>query len=117
MFAPVRSVMASPCNMGDSVPVSEETSLSDVHALHDMSSMMASATVDYQSAKGQHKCCAESSTDVCANHCDMGVSVSLLIQSTTYAPLFINVAEAENISAAAIVRELTPPSRPPANFS
>ncbi len=116
MFAPVRSVMASPCDMGDSV-LTSETSLSDKHASHDMSSMSVSDSIDSQSEKNLHKCCAETSTDVCISHCDMGISVSLFIQSTTYAPLFINVAEAETISSAPIVRELTPPSRPPENFS
>lgn len=122
MFAPMRSVMAMQqmhCDMDASSSVSE-VSVSENHASHDMSSMSQLAfnqqpTNQQPSEKNQHSCC--SGSDSCSTNCDMGMAVSLLIQATSYAPLFLNVADADNVSSAPIVRELTPPSRPPANFS
>ena len=122
MVAPMRSVMAMQqmhCDMDASSSVSE-VSVSENHAGHDMSSMSPlafnqQATNQQPSEKNQHPCC--SGSDSCSTNCDMGMAVSLLIQTTSYAPLFLNVAEAESVSSAPIVRELTPPSRPPANFS
>ena len=124
MFAPIRSVMAmqlTHCDMDTAVmkistPVSKtDAGPSDIHASHDMSSMPGHNSGHQKSEKNQHPCC--SGAKVCASDCDMGTTVSLFIQKSTYAPLFINVAETENISSEPIVRELTPPSRPPANFS
>ena len=117
MFAPMRSVMAMQqmhCDMDASSSVSE-VSVSENHASHDMSSMSQLAFNQQPSEKNQHSCC--SGSDSCSTNCDMGMAVSLLIQATSYEPLFLNVAEAESVSSAPIVRELTPPSRPPANFS
>lgn len=126
MVAPMRSVMAMQqmhCDMDASSSVSE-VSVSENHASHDMSSMSPlafnqQATNQQPSEKNQHSCCSGSGSgsDSCSTNCDMGMAVSLLIQATSYAPLFLNVAEAEGVSSAPIVRELTPPSRPPANFS
>lgn len=124
MFAPLRSVMAMQlmhCDMdAGTMKISTTVSASnisstDMHASHDMSSMPVHGTDHQKSEKSQHPCC--SGAKVCASDCDMGTTVSLFIQKSTYAPLFINVAEIENISSEPIVRELTPPSRPPANFS
>lgn len=121
MVAPMRSVMAMQqmhCDMDTSS--TSKVSVSENHAAHDMSSMSQlafnqQATNQQPSEKNQHSCC--SGSDSCSTNCDMGMAVSLLIQATSYAPLFLNVAEAESVSSAPIVRELTPPSRPPANFS
>lgn len=119
MFAPLRSVMAmqqSHCDTGDStIEVSTTASVSKMHAMHDMSAMSLPDSSNQNSEQSSHQCCSDGNT--CANDCDMGVAVSLLIQTSIYAPLFINVAEAENISSSPIIRELTPPSRPPAAFS
>ena len=122
MVAPMRSVMAMQqmhCDMDASGSVSA-VSVSENHAGHDMSSMSQlafnqQATNQPPSENKQHPCC--SGSDSCSTNCDMGMAVPLLIQATSYAPLFLNVAEAEGVSSAPIIRELTPPSRPPANFS
>ena len=117
VLAPVRSVMAMQqmnCDMDSSkMPISmamtaSDVSVSKIHASHDMSSMT-------QNDANQHSCCDQG--DSCISNCDMGVSVSLFIQTSAYSPLLLNVAEAENISSAPIIRELTPPSRPPLKLS
>jgi len=124
MFAPVSSPMAmqqSHCDMdADTMSINTASSTlaagsHDMHASHDMSSMTVLDSSHKTPETQQHQCCCDG--NACAGDCDMGMTVSLLIQTATFAPLFINVAEAENVSSAAIVRELTPPSRPPAAFS
>lgn len=124
MFAPLSSPMAmqqSHCDMdADAMSISTASSTlavesHDMHASHDMASMSLPDSNQQKSETSSHQCCYDG--NACAGDCDMGMTVSLLIQTATFAPLFINVEEAENVSSAAIVRELTPPSRPPAAFS
>lgn len=124
MFAPIRSVTATQlmhCDMDASavkistIVSTSNVSSADMHASHDMSSMPMHDSGQQPSDTNQHRCCDGMKT--CAGDCDMGTAVSLLIQTSNYAPLFINVAETEIISSEPIVRELTPPSRPPAKIS
>jgi len=124
IFAPVRSVTAMQlmhCDMDASaMKISATVSTSnvssaDIHASHNMSSMPAHDSSHQQSEKNQHPCC--SGAKICVSDCEMGTSVSLLMQTSNYAPLFINVAETEIISSEPIVRELTPLSRPPVKIS
>jgi len=123
MFAPMRGVMAMQqvhCDMDDeamnvSAIVPVEDGSSAMHASHDMSSMLMHDSSQQQSVNNQHQCCDGMKT--CAGDCDMGTVVSLLVQTSNYAPLFISVADAGNDSSEPIVRELIPPSRPPAKIS
>ncbi len=124
MFTPMRGAMAmqpAHCDMDAGmmkisavIPASENRS-SEKHASHDMSSMSMHDSGHQPSDTNQHRCCDGMKT--CAGDCDMGTAVSLLIQTSSYAPLFISVADAGNDSSEPIVRELIPPSRPPAKIS
>jgi hypothetical protein len=103
MFAPVRGAMALQqvhCNMDDMVMES-----------HDMASMPSTDTKQ----QADRQCCCCDGAD-CASNCDMGMTVSLVIQQTPYIPVFKKVSESITISANILLRELTPPSRPPANL-
>lgn len=124
MLMPVRSAMAMQfvhCDMDASgikistVIAASESSSSGMHASHDMTSMSVHDSSHQPSDTNQHSCCDGMKT--CAGDCDMGTAVSLLIQTSSYAPLLISVAEAGNDSSEPILRELIPPSRPPAKIS
>ena len=124
MLTPMRGAMAMQlvhCDMDagmmkiSAVISASENRSSDIHASHDMSSMPMHDSSHQPSVTNQHRCCDGMKT--CAGDCDMGTAVSLLIQTSSYAPLFVSVAETENVSSQPIVRELIPPSRPPAKLS
>ena len=111
MFAPLRSVMAiqsTHCQMDD-MPVMN--SMVQGQSAQDQSSNHMNH--DQSTAVDQQCCCCD---DACAGSCDMGMSASLVMQSSSYGPVFRNVSESVSISTDILVRELTPPSRPPANL-
>ena len=62
----------------------------------------------------KNNCC---DTDNCASNCDMGMTVSLFIQMSSYSPVFLAVTESAVFSTEVLVRSLAPPSRPPADLS
>jgi len=113
MMAPLRGVMASTpglshCDMAD-MEMTAETMSMQKHAVS------RDAEINKQAATDHQCCCCD---DVaCVSNCDMGMSVSILIQSSHYTPFFINkktlILPASNL----IVRALTPPSRPPVILS
>lgn len=117
MLAPLRSVMAMSSSHCD---------MDDMPATHDMSTMVSgktmvhhnSMTTDTAEINHQCCCCDDGNTNgSCAGNCDMGMSISLLIQESSYTPVFLEVAESNKISPHILVRALTPPSRPPAKLS
>lgn len=62
----------------------------------------------------KNNCC---DTDNCASNCDMGMTVSLFMQTSSYSPVFLAVTESTVLSIEVLVRSQAPPSRPPASLS
>jgi len=122
MFAPLRSVMAmqqSHCDMGSHiVGESAENSavISDHTGSHDM---MAMSMATSSSEQNSHNCCSDKS--ICTNNCDMSrcqisMSVSLLMQESSYIPVFTNISGPVAFDTDLIEREFPPPFRPPLVF-
>ena len=109
MFAPLRGAIADQathCQMGDmsAMEMTHHDQMLQNQAGHQMNHEQVIA-IDQQS------CCCDGD---CASNCDMGMTVSLILQSSAYTPVIKNVSESIRISTDIIVRVLTPPSRPPA---
>jgi hypothetical protein len=113
MLAPFRSVMAisSPhCDMDDAMSASHEVmNMSSGEAMLHQHAVADTTAV-------HHKCCC-CDTGNCAGNCDMGMSVSLVVQESLYAPAIVAVTESVIISSAILIRALTPLTRPPATYS
>lgn len=110
MLAPVRGVFAIPCDMGE-MEVSSGSSMT--HESHDMSAMLSADAM--QMDMGKFNCCDDLSID-CSGGCDLGISVSLVLPEISYAPVYKNSFSLISSSYKTLFRELTPPSRPPANL-
>ena len=80
---------------------------------HDMSAMLSTDTMS--SEMDGHGCCDDLSIN-CSDTCDLGVNVSLVLQETSYAPVYKDSFKSVSLSSKILFRELTPPSRPPANL-
>ncbi len=124
MFAPLRDVMAmqsTHCQMDDMMENMEVSSQHAVMAgMHDMSAMSLadskhhnSHSPENQPIANSHQCCCCDDGANCAGNCDMGMSVSLVMHISSYAPAFIDVTNSILFSSDPLIRELTPPSRPP----
>lgn len=132
MFTPVRSVMAVAqphCDMASMDMDEASTSMSvsastaamqghdmlnmQSHDMHNMSSTDMSALTDH-SATNQQCCCCDNG---CLANCDMGVTASLVLQVSSYSPVFVIASNVISYTSEILVRALTPPSRPPANLS
>jgi hypothetical protein len=61
-----------------------------------------------------YNCCDDISIN-CSTACDLGVGVSLIMQGTSFTPIYKNSFKVISISSKILFRELTPPSRPPEN--
>jgi hypothetical protein len=83
------------------------------HDMHNMSSTDMSALTD-PPATNQPCCCCDND---CLANCDMGVTASLVMQASSYSPVFVKTSNAISYTSEVLVRALTPPSRPPANLS
>ena len=116
MIAPLRAVNAmqtTACDMDDTNAVAGKVMImSDIHASHDMSAMSSDKS---DSETMQHKCCCCDSD--CANACDMNVSSTLLIQVSSYLPVFTKTSNVAVFSPEILSRALPPPSRPPLKLS
>lgn len=113
MLAPVRSVMAmqqSHCDMEDETIMS-----STMPAHHDMSTMASMDMAMNMEQAIEHQCCC-CDGDSCVANCEASITASLVMQPSAYLPALINVSYSEILSSDVINRELTPPSRPPANL-
>ncbi len=62
-----------------------------------------------------HDCCC--CDNGCNSNCDMGTTASLLIQVSSYSPVFIKTDNIFISSPELQLRALTPPSRPPLTLS
>ncbi len=114
MIAPLRGAIAAHCDMAEmdgstanmEMPVFGEMA-------HDMSAMHSTGSMS--SEMNQHSCCDDLSFN-CSDACDLGVNVSLVLQEISYAPVYKASLKSVSLSSKILFRELTPPSRPPANF-
>jgi hypothetical protein len=135
MLAPVRSAMAlqlAPCDMADMDMAYMDMGTSSIsmpasmrgHDMHHMSSHGMSSDQDTSdqtisdktisdNTGAAHRCCC--CDNGCKSNCDMGMSASLIIQSSTYSPVFVKASSFSGFVSATLVRALTPPSRPPAS--
>ena len=119
MIAPLRGVIAVPCDMQEMnassrATVMPGTVMSDsVMPAHDMSAMLS--TDSMSSGMIEHGCCDDSTVN-CSADCDLGINFSLISQETSYSPVFNNSFKSVSFSSKILFRELTPPSRPPANL-
>ena len=109
MFSPLRSVTAAPCDMADM----DDSSHSTVMMTHDMSTMLSADSM-HPEVNG-YNCCDDISIN-CTGGCDLVINASLLMQETLYAPVYTNSFKSLASSSKTLFRELTPPSRPPANL-
>ena len=115
----MRSVMAMPlshCDMANSGTsqnsahnTGSNTLMSDYPAAHDMMSMATSS--NGQNAENSHACCSGKSS--CTDNCDMRISVSLLMQKSSYNPNFTNITRSVVLIPDPVKKEYTPPFRPP----
>ena len=126
MFAPIRSAMAvqqAHCDMDgmnmDEMSMSmsmQDHDMHDMHAMHAMSSTddPADLTTDQRAVSGTQCCCCDYD---CVSNCEIGVSVSLVMQVSLYSPVFVNTSNTDSYISDLLLRALTPPSRPPATIS
>ena len=113
MITPLRSVLAS-------MPALSHCDMADMDmTVKTMSMQMQAVSVDTvinkQAETDNTCCCCDGAT--CASNCDMGMSASILIQSSNYTPVFINTKTLTLSASNLLVRALTPPSRPPVILS
>ena len=120
MFAPIRSAMAvqqahcdmDEMNMGEmSMPMSMQG-----HDMHDMSSAddPIDLKIDEKTVTDTQCCCCGND---CVSNCEIGVSVSLVLQVSLYSPVFANASNIHSYTTDLLLRTLSPPSRPPAIIS
>lgn len=129
MLTPFRGVIAMSDSHCDMEEMQSASSHDEMAGTHDMSMMASTVSMHQhnppqydqvaveQAVKKHQCCCCDNDGSSCVGNCDMGITVSLLMQATFYAPVFIDVTEPAIFSPELVLRELTPPSRPPAILS
>ena len=113
MVAPLRGVIAAPCNMAEMNASSDAVMMG-----HDMSAMLSTNSLSTDSMASEAKgnsCCDDVSIN-CSGDCDLGINVSLVLQATSYSPVYQNSSSLNSLSYKTLFRVLAPPSRPPANL-
>jgi hypothetical protein len=113
MITPMRSVTAGQVSHCDTDEMSNMTSAS--HQMHMSQADIVDSHQDKQQNAGQDCCCCDA--DSCASNCDMGMTTSILMQNSTYTPVFVSAVYIELFSSKILARALTPPTRPPLKFS
>ncbi len=117
MIAPLRGVVAAHCDMADLGEMDASSGSAvmshSFEMTHDMSAMLS--TDSKTSGMNEHGCCDDASVN-CSGACDLGVNISLVLQETSFAAVYKNSINSVLISSKTLFRELTPPSRPPANL-
>lgn len=121
MIAPLRNVVAVPCDMevmGNMQGMHEvsnhgvmpvDTTMSE----RDGAAMQSADIMHHQMSK--HCCCNDCDVN-CAGDCDFGISFSLLLHEINYSPVYQAGARPFSPASKILFRELTPPSRPPATL-
>lgn len=119
-ITPLRTVTAgnSVCKMEVTDNTPSSVMMSE-HATghHNMEQHVQMVSVDDNSMISNQYCFCDDSQGVCSSNCDMGMSVSLVLQELSYASVILDVSESVITSSNILLRELTPPSRPPAAIS
>jgi hypothetical protein len=116
VLAPFRGLLAMPsshCDMND-MPASHQMNVEMDAMEHD--GAMSHHPAQSDTVAVHHKCCC-CHDGSCAGQCDMGMSVSLIVQESLYAPVIVAVTESLIASSAVLLRALTPLIRPPASSS
>ena len=117
IIAPLRSVLAAQLMACDMKTASADVVLSAEHCQHKagLGSLMKIPASDLQDdlliVKHTKSCCSTNSA--CMSDCHFAISASLLIQTAEYSPVLLVIDTFDNVSSSLIVRELSPPSRPP----
>ena len=111
VMLPLRSVMAvahTACDMHD-----QASQVVEDHSMHMMHQMNEQAQMD--AGKSQDSDCCDSEIS-CSADCGIGMSVSYIAQSTVMLPALYETAFNPLVNNNLVFRELTPPTRPPANL-
>lgn len=117
MFAPLRSAFAMQfmsCNMQPPPTKAESSSMMVSPTTEHCQHMSVDAPVDdsvYPVSHTVKSCCNGDAP--CSSSCHFAISASLFLQAADYSPALINTDTFAIISNALLVRELSPPSRPP----
>ena len=110
MLLPLRGAFAMQlvaCNMDDT-----SATMSLEHCQHKAALSASAGSVVKQHASTPYKGCC-SNGGACMSDCHFAMSASLLVTDSGYAPVLLATAVIATISNALVVRELSPPSRPP----
>ena len=119
-ITPLRAVTAdvSGCKMRTADDVHTAGMMSNHEAGHHQAGQHEQVTKAGDSSTVSHQCCCcNDSTSACAGNCDMGVTASLILQELSYSVAGLAVSESVITTSNILLRELTPPSRPPAAIS
>jgi len=115
MFAPLRSAFAAQfttCNMNaDMASATESASNHQQHMMNSLQETVDQVNMTQADITQAKNCCGDKGA--CKSDCHIAISTSLFMQRVDYAPLLINTDTINNISSTLLVRELSPPSRPP----
>jgi hypothetical protein len=108
---PLRNVMALAqvnCEMHD------QSSIEMID--HSMHAMHSSSSIDNRDAVVADNCCCCDNGMDCTGDCSLGLSASLIMQPVITVPT-INQSRLQTfISTSLVLREISPPVRPPENF-
>ncbi len=119
MFAPLRSAFAmesSHCDMdGDMSSMSAQSMSPGMQMNHEAMNHEQMNHEQMDLEQMNHDCCC--CDNGCNSNCDMGTTASLLMQVSSYSPIFIKTDNIFISSPELQLRALTPPSRPPLTLS
>ncbi len=126
ILAPLRSVLASQlmaCDMEETSAVVMAEAGDSMnhceHLSHDMSidmpqdKQLSDDSASHKNTVQVTSCCSD---DSCKSNCHFAVSASLFIQNSEYLPMLFSTDVFETSVTTLLVRELSPPSRPPLSF-
>jgi hypothetical protein len=99
-------------SIGDSASKKSVNSINRAsHQVEQAVNQQATLQADLHVSKQSKDCCGNSNT--CLSDCHFAISVSMFLQTVDYSPLLLNADIFENVSITPLVRELSPPSKPP----
>ena len=106
VMLPLRSVLAF-----DQTTCQMQGEASQEMVDHSMHMMFEVAQVDTNEI---HNCCSDSGMTCSNNDCGMGMSVSFIMESANPVPALTKTSLRTHVNNILVLRELTPPTRPPA---
>ena len=89
-----------------------EMSDHDMHAMHGMSHMDSSG----DTAAAPDDCCCCDNSMSCNGDCGVGLGASFIVQSAITVPAISGTTCRTHINATLVLRDVSPPIRPPQNF-